>query len=103
MSEKHEPSYTIREFCAAEGITTPTFYKLKKQGLGPKEMRLGTAVRISHRARLAWQRARENPKGKEAEAVRLAAEALLKRSAAAVERAVASPNHVSKRDHRGAA
>src|SRR5262245_23111926 len=101
MAETFEPSYTIREFCAAEGITTPTYYKLKRQGLGPKEMRLGTAVRISHRARGEWQRARENPQGAEAKAVRKKAEALCERSKAAVKRAIASPNHVSRREHRG--
>ena len=56
-----DPSYTIAEFCAAEHITAPTFYKLKRAGLGPKEMRHGAAIRISHRARLEWQKERERP------------------------------------------
>jgi hypothetical protein len=64
------PSYTIKQFCTAEGISEPTYYSLKAAGLGPKEMRLhNAAVRISHRAREEWQRARENPTGAEAERV----------------------------------
>ena len=87
-----EPSYTIHQFCAAEGITPPTYYKLKAQGLGPKEMRHGGAIRISHRSRLEWQKEREQP----TEAQRETDETLLKRARAISAKAVASPRHISK-------
>jgi hypothetical protein len=91
------PSYTIGEFCIAEKISPPTYYKLRHLGLGPREMHIGAAVRISHDARLDWQRARENPQGAELEAVRSAAEGRRQRSHAAIKRALASPRHISKR------
>ena len=58
-----DPSYTIAEFCAAEHITAPTFYKLKRAGLGPKEMRHGAAIRISPRAPRMAGGAREADRG----------------------------------------
>ena len=33
---------TIEEFCDSFRITEGFFYKLKKQGLGPREMKIGT-------------------------------------------------------------
>ena len=96
-----EPSYTIGEFCRAERISLPTFYKLKRLGLGPREMRNGALIRISHQARVDWQRARENPAGEEAVAVLKSAEAIRARSRAAVKAAVASPHHVSNRRRAG--
>ena len=96
-----EPSYTIRQFCLAEGLSPPTYFKLRAMGLGPREMRSGALVRISHRARLEWQLARENPAGEEAEAVRKTAEAIRARSRAAVKAAVASPRHISNRRRAG--
>ena len=95
-----EPSFTIAEFCLAERITQPTYYKLKKMGLAPREMRFGNVVRITHQARLDWHRARENPTGAEAEAIAATAQTLRERSQAAVKRSIKSPNHVSKRAHR---
>ena len=97
------PSYTIDQFCAAEGFTPTTYFKLRKLGLGPKEMRIASLVRITHRARIDWHRERENPKGAELEAVRAAAENQRARAHAAVKRAVKSPKHVSKRRHGRAA
>ena len=60
-----EPSYSVAEFCAAEGLTRTTFYKMRRQGFGPREMRIGRVIRITHRARLDWQQERENPSPKE--------------------------------------
>lgn len=74
-------AFTIREFCARNGISTPTYFDLRAKDRGPKEMRLGTAVRISARAELEWQAARESPIGAEADDVARAA-AMTKRRAA---------------------
>jgi predicted DNA-binding transcriptional regulator AlpA len=74
---------TIPEFCRQHGISTPTYYKLRADGLGPREMRLGAAVRISDEAAAEWRRARENPQGPEAEEVRRRAESMAERGRAA--------------------
>ena len=58
-TEIFEPSYTIQEFCYAERISKPKYYELKHAGLGPREMRHSGTIRISHQARLEWQRQRE--------------------------------------------
>ena len=52
-----------REFCRRNHISEPTYYKLRARGLGPKEMRLGSAVRITRTSELDWQEARSNPVG----------------------------------------
>ena len=71
-----DPSYTVLDFRLAEGITRPTYDKLQKQERGPREMRMGRLVRISHGARMKWQRDHENPKDEEATAVRKEADRL---------------------------
>jgi hypothetical protein len=54
-----DPSYTVKEFCAAERISRTTLYKAWAEGWGPDFYRVGATRRITHRARIAWQRARE--------------------------------------------
>jgi hypothetical protein len=66
-------------------------------GLGPKEMRFGGVVRISHQAELEWQKARENPTEAEAEILRKAATARRERAVKAASKAIKSPRHVSQR------
>jgi hypothetical protein len=58
-----ERSLTIPEFCAAEQISEPTYYKMRSLGLGPQEMRFPglRAVRITPQARDAWRKRMENP------------------------------------------
>ena len=38
---------SIREFCRAHGISEGFFYKLKKQGEGPREMKVGARTLIT--------------------------------------------------------
>ena len=38
---------SIPEFCEAHGISEGFFYKLKKQGEGPREMKVGTRTLIT--------------------------------------------------------
>jgi hypothetical protein len=52
-------SYTIDEFCRAERISRAMIYKLWLQGQGPRYYQVGSVRRISHEARLEWQRERE--------------------------------------------
>jgi predicted DNA-binding transcriptional regulator AlpA len=90
-------AYSIRAFCRAHGISIPTYYELKKQKLGPKEMRLGASVRISQEAAAEWRKARENPSGKEAIAQARAADELRARAKYAAGKAIESDKYVSNR------
>lgn len=91
-------AFTIRGFCAAHGISLPSYFKLRKLGLGPTEMRLGDSVRISVEAAAEWRRARENPEASEAKQIERVAEARRDRALKAAKKAVASPRHVSRRN-----
>ena len=61
----NEPSPTprlalsITEFCKAHGFSEGMFYKMKKQGLTPCEMKLGTRTLITFEAAAKWRAARE--------------------------------------------
>jgi predicted DNA-binding transcriptional regulator AlpA len=50
---------TIAEFCRENRISRSMFYKLIASGMGPRLIRIGTAVRISDSAAAEWERARE--------------------------------------------
>src|SRR4051812_37737343 len=90
------PSYTIDEFCSAERISRPTYFKMKKLGHGPDELEIPGLVgiiRITHSARLAWQeRMRRMPKS-------AGPQTRKSRALHASEFSVASPEHVSKGKH----
>ena len=60
-------AFSIQEFCFRNAISPSTYFKLKRAGLGPNEMRVGNLVRITFEAELEWQRARTHPIGVEAE------------------------------------
>jgi hypothetical protein len=47
---------TIASFCARIKISRTTYYKLRKAGRGPREMRANDVVRISPQARQDWMR-----------------------------------------------
>lgn len=56
-------AFTVTSFCKAHEISTPTYYRLRKEGKGPREMRIGSEVRISVEAAAEWRRAREEDEG----------------------------------------
>jgi hypothetical protein len=97
-TEVYEPSLTIKAFCKSEGISEPSYYKLKQMGLGPKEMRYPAMnmVRIAHADRIAWQQLIKDPPPEHAETVRVLKEKLLLKSRAAAALSVESPKHISK-------
>jgi hypothetical protein len=66
----YEPSYAIDEFCAAERISRSMFYKLGKQGRGPRTFNVGSAVRISPEARREWRRTLEADAAPDGDAAR---------------------------------
>jgi len=51
-----EPSKTIQQFCTHEQISRSQYYKLKKTGKAPAEMRVDGVVRITPEAHAAWRR-----------------------------------------------
>ena len=53
------PSYSVDTFAEAEDISRSMVYKLWKQGQGPRFYYVGTVRRISHQARIDWQREQE--------------------------------------------
>ncbi|GAN81461.1 hypothetical protein [Acidocella aminolytica] len=48
--------FTVDEFCKNNKICRATYYNLKNRGMGPAELRLGRAVRITQDAEAAWHR-----------------------------------------------
>jgi predicted DNA-binding transcriptional regulator AlpA len=84
-------AYTIPEFCFRNSISRPTYHRLRSQGLGPTEMRLGlNLVRISAAAELEWQQCLQKPQ-RDVEA------RALERAVKAGSAAIKSPNHISKK------
>ena len=55
---------SIPEFCEAHGISEGFFYKLKKQGEGPREMKVGARTLITFEFAAEWRRHRENQPGR---------------------------------------
>jgi predicted DNA-binding transcriptional regulator AlpA len=51
-----DPSLSIQQFCDAEGLSRGLYYKLKKQGRTPRELRIDAVIRITHQARIEWRR-----------------------------------------------
>lgn len=53
-------AFTIPALCRYIGISTPTYYKMRAEGRGPREMRMsGSVVRISADAARDWIRKME--------------------------------------------
>jgi hypothetical protein len=55
---KQPVAFTIAEFCNEHRISVSHYYDLRKEGLGPKEMVLGSRRVISAEAAAEWRRAR---------------------------------------------
>src|SRR4029077_2388951 len=56
---------TIPEFCEAHRISEAFYYKLKKQGKGPREMEVGVRKLITFESAAEWRRERENQLGRD--------------------------------------
>ena len=56
----HRLALSIREFCSAHAISQGLYFKLKKQGEGPREMKLGARTLITLESAAEWRREREN-------------------------------------------
>jgi hypothetical protein len=88
---------SIDDFCRRQKISVATYYKLKKRGLGPVELRFANIIRITPEAEAAWRTARENPVGAEAEDITARDEAMRARAQRASKVAVNSSHHIANR------
>lgn len=58
QTDQTEPAaYGIASFCAAHGISRGFYYKLDKQGLGPRYKQVGARRIISREAAAEWRNA----------------------------------------------
>jgi hypothetical protein len=88
-------SMTLNEFCLVEGISQYSYFKMRKLGYGPRELRVpGTDIlRITHEARAEWH---ERLQSKEVqEIVRQEHERRVKWSRRAGKLSLESPDHIS--------
>jgi hypothetical protein len=91
----YQPSYNIEQFCICEGMSRPFYNALRDLGLGPKEMRYGAWVRISHTERLRWQERMANLTPEQLALVQETRDRLNARARKAAAASVASPKHIS--------
>ena len=52
-------AFSIPAFCEAYGISEDTYYKMQREGWGPKVMKVGHRTLISMEAADQWRRERE--------------------------------------------
>ncbi len=52
-------SYSVADFCGAHGISRALFYKLLREGRGPRVMKVGRRTLISREAAEQWRRRME--------------------------------------------
>ena len=84
-------AFSVPQFCARNFISRPTFERLRRLGLGPREMRPTlNIIRITLDAEREWQLEMQKPRP---DLERRAAERAVKAGGAAVK----SPVHVSKK------
>jgi hypothetical protein len=84
-------AFGIPVFCFRNNISRPTYHRLRAEGRGPAEMRIGlNIIRITAAAELAWQRQMQEPR-EDLEA--LNTERAVKAGAAGAR----SKNHISRR------
>jgi hypothetical protein len=93
-------AFTITEFCARNRISKNAYYTLKARGLGPREMALGRAIRISIEEEAKWRADRSNPKPTEAKSNARKANERVALATRAGKLAAASSRHISKRNAR---
>ena len=87
-------AFTLAEFCYRNQISRPAYHRLRAEGRGPAEMRIGlNMIRITAAAERDWQRLMQEPNEKlEQQAI--------ERAVKAGEAAAKSSKHVSKRTAR---
>jgi len=59
--------YTIATFCKAHSISQATYFELKKNGLGPRELGIGSRRYITFEDAARWRAAQKEPPPEAAE------------------------------------
>jgi hypothetical protein len=52
-------AFTVNEWCRRYRVSRGTFYKLQREGRGPRLMKIGTATRITPEADAEWRVAQD--------------------------------------------
>lgn len=55
-----QQAFSVAQFCEAHGFTKVLFYKLLKDGRGPRIMKVGNRTLISMEAAADWRREMES-------------------------------------------
>jgi hypothetical protein len=50
---------SIAEFCRLHGFSVDQYFKMRREGWGPRTMKVGSRTLISHESAAAWRKARE--------------------------------------------
>jgi predicted DNA-binding transcriptional regulator AlpA len=58
--------FSVSQFCREYGISRGLFYKLLRDGHGPRVMKAGRRTLISHEAAEEWRRSMETARTQEA-------------------------------------
>jgi hypothetical protein len=97
----YEPQVISRkDFCIRNKISDCTFFKLQREGRGPRVMHVGRTIRITLEAERDWRAAREQPSDAEARLLKREAEARQRRARKAAAASVAGAEHISKHPDR---
>jgi hypothetical protein len=102
LSFEDPRSRTIPDFCYLENLSLTAYYKIKRRGHGPDELRLPESkiIRITQQSHQQWrERMRELA---QSEAGKLEKQRRAQQARSAGKRAAESPDHVNHRE-RGAA
>ena len=93
-------SFSIADFCMLTKLSRSHYFKMKRLGQGPREMRVGDTIRITARALRDWQLEREAAANSKEYGAKI--QDKINRSRRAGILAALSPLHVSKRGPRKA-
>jgi hypothetical protein len=95
--DRSPTGFRVRHGSARGPMSPSTYHRLKNAGLGPEETPVSAHRSIiTVENELAWERARSNPTGTEAEFIAKMKKVRIRRAKKAAQAALAGPNHVSK-------
>jgi hypothetical protein len=59
MTSEQTDALSIAEFCRRHGISTALYFKISREGRGPRLMRVGRRTLVTQEAACEWRRERE--------------------------------------------
>jgi hypothetical protein len=94
LTGRIDDSMTIDMFCEAERFSTATYFKMQRDGIGPKTYAVGRVVRITAEARRQWHE--DVTKRSQKQAAQLEHRRRQALASAAGKKAAESEKHISK-------